>query len=222
MKCICSLIGILCLTAPAEAQKPNTLTAEEGQQGFKLLFNGRNLDGWMTKRKGYFCVRNGVLVSDGTKRRAMLYTVGKDGGDPGYNDFELRLQVRVAKGANSGIYFRTKPMENRTGFLDEFGYEAQIAISHRNPNKVGSLLATTSPRWSVKVPKASVREDEWFDYSIVAKGRQIELKVNGKTASRLTEDAELLRRRKYAGYIGLQGHEPGIVEFRTIRIRKLN
>lgn len=216
------LICAVALPDSVMAADPNQLDDEERRQGFKLLFNGRDLDGWKSTRDDYFSVRNGAIVSDGIKRRAMLYYVGDDKGDPGFSDFELRLQVRVSRGANSGIYFRTKPMENQTGFPDEYGYEAQIAISHRNPNKVGSLMATTNPRWSVKAPTAAVRETEWFDYSIIADGRTIELKVNDKTTARQTEDAELLRRRKYGGYIGLQGHEPGVVEFRSIRIRQLN
>ena len=49
-KSICILI-ILFITGnffslTLYAQQPNTLTAKETQQGWKLLFNGKDLNGW--------------------------------------------------------------------------------------------------------------------------------------------------------------------------------
>lgn len=190
----------------------NQLTDEEQQQGFVLLFNGKDLDGWKPQSAKHFRVENGSIVCDGTLGRSMLYYVG-DGQSGGFDNFELRLQVLVHKGANSGIYFRTKWQDE--GYPDAFGYEAQIANTHKNPAKTGSIFRIQS------LPKSPVKDGEWFDYHILANGRTIRISLNGKLVTEFTEPTDPQQRKPAGSLISLQCHDPAVVEFRSIRIRSV-
>jgi hypothetical protein len=142
----------------------------------------------------------------------MLYYVGPDAG-ASFSNFELRLQVRTSKGANSGVYFRTKWLDR--GYPDRFGYEAQIANTHRNPRKTGSLYKVVS------VSNPPTKDDEWFDYHIIANGRDITLKLNNAVVTEYREPEAPEKRKPQGGLIGIQCHGPAVVEFRSIRIKPL-
>lgn len=88
-------------TGSVEAQD-NQLTAKEKKEGWVLLFNGKNLDGWTSVGKDVppafgWEIENGVM----TVRKQD----GKRGGDiitrAQYSDFDLKVDFRITKGANS-------------------------------------------------------------------------------------------------------------------------
>ena len=81
-----------------------TLSENEKKEGWKLLFNGQNLDGWKTfqgKEITGWKVIDGVLNNSG---------VGSDhGGDiitrEKFQNFELSIEWKIAAKSNSGIFF---------------------------------------------------------------------------------------------------------------------
>ena len=188
----------------------NTLSKEEKEAGFQLLFDGESLEGWEATHENQWYVKDGELVADGPKGRGMLYYSGKVG-NHSFTEFELRMQVHVHKGANSGIYFLTKPAGLK--YPDAVGYEAQIAINHKNKNKTGSLykIATLST--------SPVKEEEWFDYVIRVEGSVISTILNGKVA--VKHDTATGAKKEHGDRLGLQCHDPEIVKFRKIRIKLL-
>lgn len=209
----CLLISAVGMSNSAAIAGPNELTNEEKQQGFELLFDGKSLDGWKPRDPKRFRADKGMLIAHGNGR-SMVYYVGRDG-KADYRDFELRLQVRTSPRGNSGVYFRTRDEEDSTGFPNGWGYEAQILNTHRVPKKTGSITRLRD------VNPSPAKDGEWFDYHIIANGRQITIKVNGKVVNEVTEPADASKRRRTGGLIGLQAHDPGFVQFRTIRIRNL-
>ena len=52
---------VLLFASTGIAADPNTLTTDEQEAGFQLLFNGENLDGWVGNTTDYV-VENGVIV----------------------------------------------------------------------------------------------------------------------------------------------------------------
>src|SRR5680860_1722033 len=76
------------------AQRINTLTKSEKNDGWKMLFNGNNLSGWRTFNGGEVSgwkVRKGILYNSGT---------GSDHGgdiiaDNEYDNFELYLEWNI-------------------------------------------------------------------------------------------------------------------------------
>lgn len=191
---------------------PNQLLYDEQQQEFQLLFNGEDLNGWKSQSDKHFRVEDGKLIADGTKGRSMLYYIGSDG-KASFDNYELRMQVLTHPGGNSGIYFRTKWQDK--GYPDGFGYEAQIANTHKNRSKTGSI-------YRYKSIAEPVKDDEWFDYHIIADGRKITTRVNGRVVAEYVEPDDEKKRKPAGGLIAIQCHDPAIVEFRSIRIKSLD
>jgi hypothetical protein len=90
-------------------QKPNTLTAQELEDGWILMFNGMTTDGWRS-HNGESFPENGWVISDGT-----LQVLGSGRGEAGgggdilfdrmFSNFELSLEWKVSEGGNSGIFY---------------------------------------------------------------------------------------------------------------------
>ena len=62
--------------AGAEEENPNQLTKEEKAAGFKLLFNGRDLEGW--KQSGNWVINEGTIT---LKRQATEIPAALEAGD---------------------------------------------------------------------------------------------------------------------------------------------
>ena len=114
---------------------------------------------------------NGVLVNDGLGGYA---TTIRD-----YGDFELRLEYKLAAGADSGIYLRGVP-------------QVQIwdtNIPEKNPqNPIGYALGSgglwNNPKGTPgrdPLVKADKPVGEWNRYTITCKGPQVTVVLNGET-----------------------------------------
>ncbi|MDP6719597.1 MAG: DUF1080 domain-containing protein [Pirellulaceae bacterium] len=130
-------------------------------------------------------------------------------------DFELKSEVMINEGGNSGIYFHIKYHEDGW-FYD--GHEAQINNTHGDPVKTGSLWAV------VKLYESNAKDDTWFPMHITVKGQNIVVRVDGKVVVDYTEpEGAKGPRRLSQGYIALQAHDPGsTVKFRNIKLKKLS
>ena len=89
-----------------EAAPLNTLTDAEQADGWKLLFNGQNADGWHVYLRDTvdgWAIENGELVALG---QAGLEGLGNDiVTDAEYENFELSIEWKVSEAGNSGIFF---------------------------------------------------------------------------------------------------------------------
>jgi len=215
----------------------NTLTTKEIKQGWKLLFNGKNLEGWTsvgktTSPETGWDVENGVLTVNkgGAKRGGDIITKEQ------FADFELSLEFRITKGANSGIkyFFVNYP---KGGWL---GLEYQILDDQIHPDaKLGRdgnrLQAGLYDMFAPAKNKKDSPVGEWNHARIVAKGSKVDHYLNGKKVlsfdrkSKTYDDAFLLSKYKGCepkfgdvekGHILLQDHQDE-VSFRNIKIRLL-
>jgi hypothetical protein len=181
--------------------------------GFRQLFNGKDLSGWQThpQQHGNWHVENGNLVGSGPSAVSHLYTVRDD-----YGDFHLRVEARVNDVGNSGVCFCSSFGPSLPSSEPKYprAYEAQIYSKPGDKNFTGSLFAGTEPVVSVKRPVTG--PFEWFTLEIIARGNHVIVMVNGLTT---VDHMELLSR----GRIALQQLGPEtIVEFRKIEIQELN
>ena len=87
------------LNGVATAAEPVQLSAEEQKLGFQLLFDGATFDGW--KQSGNWKIEEGVLYR-AAKGGDITYTAAKVP-----DEFEVRFDWKVAKGCNSGVYYRS-------------------------------------------------------------------------------------------------------------------
>mgnify|MGYP002037449576 CR=1 FL=1 len=186
----------------------STLHADDG---WIELFNGKDLTGWTASENKASCkVEDGKIVLFGP--RSHLFYTGKVS-DGTFTDFELKAEVMTTPGSNSGIYFHTRYQEK--GWPSK-GYECQVNNTHRDPKKTGGLYAVKDNF------KAPAKDDEWFAYHIIVKGKQIVLKIDGKVITDYTEPDGLKRpnRQLDKGTFALQAHDPkSKVYYRTIKVK---
>jgi len=225
MNLVLSLVCLVSLLAPGP-----TLSAKEKREGFKLIFDGKTMDGW----RG--CKRADAPKGWSAKDGALTYTPGIEGGDiitaAEYANFELRLEWKIAQGGNSGIMYRVN--EDADG-APENGAEYQILDDARHPDghspftSAGSCYALYKPLKSVVKPAG-----EWNATRIVCKGNHVEHWLNGvKIVEYEVGSADWNKRVKESkfvdwkgfgtyptGHITLQDHG-AVVAYRNIRIRKL-
>jgi hypothetical protein len=197
--------------------------------GWRSLFDGNSLTGWSALDRqdpgSGWKARKGVLSSVG--HTGDLVTVGQ------YGDFELSLEWRVSKGANSGIIYRVGPGE---GAAFQTGPEYQIldnlnAEDRHQPNHLaGSLYDIAAPLTDLTKPVG-----QWNRTRIVVRGWKIEHWLNGQKIVDVdlasAEGKALIAKSKFAdssqfasfwqGRIALQDHGD-LVSFRRIKIRDLN
>ena len=80
-----------------------------GQEKWTKIFNGKNMDGWERKavhdgNGGIWVVENGMLVAnqEPDHKGGLLGTRVK------YSDFEIDLEFKVDKPADTGLFLRTR------------------------------------------------------------------------------------------------------------------
>ncbi len=207
------------LNARGLSSKPlmNELTDAEKKDGFVLLFNGKNLDGWKgAENPETFSVKEGELVAHG--RRAHLFYVGPVNG-ASFTSFHLKAQVLTKPKANSGVYFHTEYQER--GWPRK-GYEAQVNNSGKDAKRTGGLYGAADNM------KQVATDGEWFQYEVIVRGKRVVTKVNGKVITDYTEADDVNfpgwpGRRLSQGTFAIQGHDPGSeVHYRNIMVRVLD
>ena len=215
LTCLAAVALVPVLTRAADP-KPN---ATANAEGFIPLFDGKSLDGWKANEKPeVFKVEDGNIVVNGP--RSHLFYVGPVKNHD-FKDFHLRVEAKTFPKANSGIYFHTK-------FQDEgwpaAGYEVQVNQTHGDAKKTGGLYAVKDV-----LNESPVKDNEWYTYDIIVKGKQITVKVNGKTTAEFTEPADwqppanMPGRRLGSGTFALQGHDPeSKVLYRSILVKPLD
>ena len=192
----------------------NALTDAESAAGFEALFDGKSLgDGW--EHKGNWKVKDEVITREG-KGGSLVYKAKKIP-----DDFELRFQWKVAKGSNSGVYYR--PGQYEYQILDN-----GVHIDGKNPRtSAASLYFCMAPSHDATKPVG-----EWNEGRIVCKDTIIQHWLNGKKVihfdysdSKWKFNIELLEKRgaklpERGAHLSLQDHgDP--VWYRAIKLRKL-
>lgn len=222
LACLLALLAI-----PARADEPaNTLTDAEKQAGWKLLFDGKTTDGWRNYQKQ--TISPGWKVIDG-----ILTCSGKGAGDiittDQYDNFELQIDFRIAKGGNSGIYYRCDESAP-TGW--QTGVEVQLLDNGKsNPlglHQCGAAYELYGCTKDVVKPAG-----EWNHIRLVLDGKHVEHWINGEKAVEYDLGSDDFNARvakskfknpKFAklakGHLALQDHG-SVIEFRNVKVRTL-
>ena len=180
----------------AQAQRPNAITFEEGEEGWMLLFYGDSLADWTSSGDAEWRVEDDAIVAD-SGGRGLLLTVDE------YENFEMVVDFLADPGTNSGIFLRTVPNPSD---MRKDGYELNIApLDH--PFPTGSLV-------SRKKVEGVEEVDDWRTFHIEAIDGHIKVKLDGEPILEY-EDPEPIEK----GYIGLQ-HNEGRIAFRNIKFRQ--
>ena len=213
------------------------VVADEPRDGFRAIFNGQNLEGWKGQEE-FWKVVDGVLVGETTEDRKLTKNSFLVWDNGTVDDFELQLKFRISgtDAANSGIQFRgvQRPDGQVVGYqadIDRGGEwvgalydEAARGILAKRGQK--TVVAEDGTKKTENVADAAellkaVHRDDWNEYSILAQGNHITLKINGQVMSEVIDnDPKGLDR---SGILALQLHAgPAMkIEFKDIRLKRL-
>jgi len=218
------------LSVVAQNDKINTLSEKEKKEGWRLLFNGKNLDGWRTfqgKEISGWKVIDGVLNNSG---------VGSDhGGDivtrEKFQNFELSLEWKIAPQSNSGIFYHVN--EKIGTAIYESGPEYQLIDDKGWPDKLRDDQYSGA-NYGMHAPKNAVVKDvnDWNQARIIVDGAHVQHYLNGVKVvdyQLWDNDWKLLKEKgKWKDYpyygmarkgqIGLQDHG-GLAQFRNMKIK---
>ncbi len=219
----------------------NTLSEAEAADGWQLLFNGKDAEGWRGARlttfpqKGWE-VENGVL-----KVLAGNGGESTNGGDivtvRPYKNFILKVDFKITEGANSGIKYFVDPEMNQ-GLGSAIGCEFQILDDLRHPDaKLGVKGNRTLGSLYDLIPAPTDKPFNFDTFNtavVIVKDNHVEHWLNGvKLLEYNRNDQEwnaLVAYSKYKdwpnfgnsaeGYILLQDHGDE-VWFKNIKIKEL-
>lgn len=174
------------------AEKPkmdstlNTLTDEQKADGWQLLFDGKTTAGWHkyggAKVGSAWKVEDGMLFLDTTVKAGWQV---KDGGDivsdSGFENFDLKVEWKIAKDGNSGIMFYVHEDTTKYKYPWETGPEMQVLDNNGHPDakipkhRAGDLYDLISCSKETVKPYG-----EWNQAEVKCVNGKLDLFLNGE------------------------------------------
>src|SRR5216683_2216688 len=179
---IVKLLVFFALACAAAAADHNQLTPQEKKEGYTLLFNGKNLDGW-DGDPALWSVQDGAIVgsSDGHPFKVNTFLIYKK---RNFADFILKASIKL-RNHNSGIQFRSEQLPGPGWIVAGPQADASEAGDEKSAwgnfyeerGRSRNMMKTPDEGWLKAKP--ALRKQDWNDYEILADGQHIRLTFNG-------------------------------------------
>ncbi|MDR0712659.1 MAG: DUF1080 domain-containing protein [Bacteroidales bacterium] len=230
------LTVMTCLAA--FAQKNNALSSKEKKEGWTLLFDGKNFDGWR-KCNDTKMASNWIIDEEAMKvQRGATAGRGQGGdilyGTKKYSNFELSIDWKIEKGGNSGIFFNIVEYPGKPVYYA--APEIQVLDNwNAGDNKLANHLAGSLYDMIPALPQNAKPAGEWNTIVICVRNGKVTHTQNGVQVVAYElwtpEWKELVAKSKFKdwpgfiegpakeGYIGLQDHGYDCW-YRNIKIRE--
>ncbi|MHB1858343.1 MAG: 3-keto-disaccharide hydrolase [Acidobacteriaceae bacterium] len=231
-------------SAVAQTQAPNTLSPQEQADGWKLLFNGKNLDGWHSyHEEGVgkdWSVKHGAIVLN--KRNTDPHADYQDiVTNDEFENFDFKVEWKAKPCIDSGVMFWVhESSEYKQPYST--GPEMQIAdLACTVPDsrilmeRSGDIFDLISDKVEYVKPAG-----EWNEFEIIANNGHVQLfqnghkvidtDLNGDEWKKLVAGSKFVKMPGFGtyrkGHISLQGTEPKgkpgeRLMFRNIKIKPL-
>jgi len=219
--------------AQTPAAEPNTLTAGERKEGFKLLFDGKTIDQWrgfkMPAMPDNWTVVDGTINLTTPRRAVDIISIEE------FTDFDFKFDWKLGEipaGSNSGVMFYVTEEGEATYHS---GPEYQVLDNARHPDGKNPLT-TSGACYAIYAPTRDVTRPigEWNEGRIIVNKGKVQHWLNGEKVveydmnsaewkakvlgSKFKEWPIFGMARK--GHLALQQHG-GPISYRNLRIRIL-
>ncbi len=207
--------------------------------GFEPIFDGRTLDGWRGQDMSFWSIEDGAItgtISPEHAPKLNQYLIWQGGM---LDDFELKLAFRLrstnSPAVNGGFQFRSRRLPNgdvagyqvdnnylqswKARLYDEFGrhdlaLQGERTVFDREGTK-------HTERLQLEPGADDFRLDEWHECHLIAQGRRLSLRVNGKLIAEVTDNDD--DSFEALGLLAMQLHTgpPMKAQFKDIRLKRL-
>ncbi len=236
------LIAAVSLAQPQRRPADNTLSEREKNEGWVLLFNGENFDGW--RRYNGQAMPAQWSVDESSRAMKLETNPQRPGSGQGadiifaakqFDNFELSIDWMVEKRGNSGIFYYVVEREGEAVYAS--APEIQVLDNtYASDNALTNHLAGSLYDMLPALPINAAEHGNWNNIVIRVDNGMVTHTQNGIKVCEYTlwtpEWYRMVERSKFkdwagfkdgparTGYIGLQDHGFG-VWFRNIKIREL-
>jgi len=202
--------------------EPFRLSPEEEKEGFRILFDGTNLDQWSGNKRDYVVESGQIVLYPSESFGGNLYTKEQ------FDNFVFRFEFMLTPGANNGLGIRT-PVEGDAAYqgmeLQILDNDAPIYEDLEVYQYHGSVYGVIPAKRGFLKPVG-----EWNYQEVIADGDRIKVILNGTTIldGNIREASKngTMDERDHpgllnkTGHIGFLGHGSKVM-FRNIRIKEL-
>ncbi|MDR3716851.1 MAG: DUF1080 domain-containing protein [Puia sp.] len=231
------LLNVGCGNSGDNAAANTDSSSLKDKDGFVKIFDGKSFAGWEGDTS-VWKVGDGSFIGvvDSTKHLQhntfLIYRAAQPA------DFEFKAEYRISDKGNSGVQYRSEEVKDLPLALK--GYQADIdgenQYTGQNYEERGrGFLAmrgqkvTLEPNVKPVITdsvgnsdslKTHIKNNDWNEVYIIAKGNHLKHYINGILMSETTDNDTTAR--KFSGWIGLQAHVlPYMkVEYRNIRLKQ--
>ncbi|MGB4398870.1 MAG: DUF1080 domain-containing protein [Daejeonella sp.] len=182
------------------------ISAGANAQGFKKLFNGKDLTGWNIHGTEKWYVEDGHLVCESgpDKKYGYLST------EKAYKNFVLEYRFKLEANGNSGVFIRSTIDGTKIS-----GWQVEVAPPG---NSTGGIYESYGRGWLIKPTpedEKALNPDGWNKGKIRVVGDEVTTWLNGKQMVFL-KDSKI---GAGEGSIALQIHDGGGIKVRWKKIR---
>lgn len=207
----------------------NNLSSQEIAEGWKLLFDGKDLSQWRNFNKND--IDEKWVVDD-----EAMHLTGAGGGDiltkKSYKNFELLIDWKISVAGNSGIFILADEIGNQ---IYSHAPEIQILDNDRHSdNKVDSHLSGSLYDMIASPKKSHKPAGKWNNVKITLNNghlkvwqnhiQTVDIKIGSNDWNKLVASSKFATWKGFGvnseGHIGLQDHSDP-VWFKNIKIREL-
>jgi hypothetical protein len=216
------LLCLLFFTSLVVFPEKNSFAQQVQEDGFKTLFNGENLDGWLGNKSSYRAEMGMIVVDPKGEGGGNLFT------EKEYGNFILRFEFKLTPGANNGLGIHA-PLEGDAAYV---GKELQIldntAEKYANLQEYqyhGSVYGVIPAKKGFLKPVG-----EWNNQEVIVQHPRIKVVLNGETIlegdylesskNGTPDKRDHPGLQRASGHIGFLGHGD-VLYFRNIRIKEL-
>ncbi len=203
------------------------------QDGFKPLFNGKDLTGWDGNPE-LWSVEDGCITGKTTGPEQLAYNQFLIWRGGKVKNFELHAKIKET-GNNTGIQYRSKELPEN-GKWSIGGYQCDIHPAHPNnamvyeergrgiivQNGQGVVIDPEGKRWLASEHEpVKVDIAQWHEYTVIAQGNHLIHKIDGQVTIDLLDFEE--SKRSLEGLIAFQIHRgPAMnVQIKDVMLKEL-